>query len=201
MSKGAPSIRYAEIERDTPETKVRVVLDLDGGTRQDIRTGIGFFDHMLGVFAFHGYVDLGVDAEGNLELDDHHTVEAVGLVLGQAFCSALVESDAIVRHASNHTAMDDALVLVSVDVSGRGRAFIELGFCRERIGGLSTENIEVFLSAFAKEASMTIHVRKIAGTNDHHVCEALFKGLGMALHAATRASERRTAASTKGRLG
>lgn len=200
MSKGSPHVRYAEIERETTETKVSVVLDLDGGQRRDVHTGIGFLDHMLQLMAFHGQFNLGVTADGDLEVDDHHTVEDVGITLGQAFRSALSEVSSIQRYGDLLSPMDEALVAVAVDISGRGMAYTDLNFRRESLGGLATENVNEFLKAFATNAGMTIHVRRMAGENDHHICEAIFKGLGRALHAATRPSERQGVASTKGKL-
>jgi len=155
---------------------------------------------MLMQLAFHGQIDLGVNSEGDLHIDDHHTVEDVGIVLGRAIHQALLE-DPIVRFGSNHTAMDDALVLVAIDISGRGQAHIDLPFQREKLGDLSTECIHEFFSAVATNAGITLHMRKIAGQNDHHVCEAAFKGFGRALYEATRTVERRGPSSTKGSIG
>jgi imidazoleglycerol-phosphate dehydratase len=198
VSKSAPGVRYAELFRETTETRVEVVLDLDGGTRQDITTGVGFFDHMLAQLAFHGQIDLGITVEGDLSVDDHHTVEDVGIVLGQAFSQALDETQGINRYGNNMTPMDDALVLVAVDISGRGGLFYDLPFTRQHIGGLATENVREFMRAFATNANITVHLQKLAGDNDHHICEAAFKGLGRALHQATIAVERRGSSSTKG---
>lgn len=198
MAKNAPGVRYAEVERETNETTVRVVLDLDGGTRQDIETGIGFFDHMLTLMAFHGQFDLGVHAEGDLNVDDHHTVEDVGIVFGKALREALGD-DAIVRYGSNHTAMDDALVLAAVDFSGRSHVTFNVEFGREKLGELSTECVHEFFNAVARKAGLTIHVHQVAGSNAHHVCEAVFKGFGRALREATQRSERRGSTSTKGK--
>src|SRR4051794_27088000 len=131
MSKNAPGVRYAEVYRETGETRVQVVLDLDGGSRRDISTGVGFFDHMLQQLAFHGHIDLGVSAEGDLHIDDHHTVEDVGIVLGQALVQALDGGEAIARYGSNHTPMDEALVLAAVDISGRGMLTWDVPFVRE----------------------------------------------------------------------
>jgi imidazoleglycerol-phosphate dehydratase len=199
MSSGPTSgVRYAEIERETTETRVRVVLDLDGGTRRDVATGIGFLDHMLQLLAFHGQFDLGVSAEGDLYIDDHHTVEDIGIVLGQALKQAIAASDQIARYGSMHTPMDESLVLCAVDVSGRGQLHADIPFSREKIGELSTECIKEFFRAVAQHAGLTIHLRKITGDNDHHLCEACFKGFGLALHAATLRTERRGSSSTKG---
>jgi imidazoleglycerol-phosphate dehydratase len=198
VSKEAPGVRYAEIDRETKETRVQVVLDLDGGTRRDILTGIGFFDHMLAQLAFHGHIDVGVAAEGDLDVDDHHTVEDVGIVFGRAFATALDGNENIVRYGSNHTVMDDALVLVALDISGRGLLCYDAPFHREMLGDLSTECVREFFRAFCLHAGINMHIRKIAGENDHHVCEAIFKGAGKALHAATRRTERLGSNSTKG---
>lgn len=199
MSKEAPGVRYAEVERETSETRVQVVLDLDGGTRRDVGTGIGFLDHMLTLFAFHGHLDLGVSADGDLEVDDHHLVEDVGMVIGQAVRQALADEDNIVRYASLHSPMDEALVLIAIDVSGRGTLTFDVPFRREKIGELSTECVREFCRALASHARITLHVHKICGENDHHVTEAIFKGLGRALHEATVVTERRGSSSTKGK--
>jgi len=198
MSKDAPGVRYAEIYRETSETRIQIVLDLDGGTRRDITTGIAFFDHMLIQLAFHGQMDLGLSEEGDLEIDDHHTVEDVGIVLGKALAQALDQSDAIERYASNTTPMDDALIMVAIDFSGRGGLFYDVEFSREKIGELSTECIREFFRALASHGGITLHLRKIAGENNHHICEAMFKGLGQAIHQATRRTDRRGSSSTKG---
>jgi len=192
-------IRYAEVERETSETCVRVVLDLDGGSRRDISTGLGFFDHMLLQFAFHGQVDFGVNAEGDLHIDDHHTVEDVGICLGRAIKQAILE-DPITRCASLHVVMDDALVLIAMDITGRGELYFDVPFKREKLGDISTECIKEFFAAVAMNAGITVHMRKIAGDNEHHLCDALFKGFGIALHQATRMVERRGPSSTKGHV-
>lgn len=200
MSKSAPGVRYGEIERETGETRVRVVLDLDGGTKRNITTGIGFFDHMLDLFAHHGQIDLGIQAEGDLKVDDHHTVEDIGIVLGKAFAEALETEKSINRYASLHSPMDETLVLIAIDISGRPGLYYEVPFKRENLGELATENIREFLKAFATHAKLTLHVRYVCGENDHHIAEAIFKGLGRALHEATRPSDRRGSTSTKGMI-
>jgi imidazoleglycerol-phosphate dehydratase len=201
MSKGAPGVRFAQLDRETPETRVEVVLDLDGGSRQDVSTGIGFFDHLLTAMAFHGALDLGVSAEGNLQVDDLHTVQDVGVLLGRAIAQALEESEPIERFASHHMPVSDALVLVAVDVNSRGQAFVEVPVSRPRIGAMATETVREFFQAVAANSGATIHLRKIAGENDHHVCEALFKGFGRALRDAVRRTERRGGApAAKGKL-
>lgn len=200
MSKGARGVRYAELDRETTETRVHVVLDLDGGTKQDLATGIPFFDHMLELMAFHGQFDLGVEAEGDLGVDDHHTVEDVGIVIGKAFREALADTDPIMRFGSCHTPMDEALVLTVVDFSGRGLHYFEGDFKADRVGQLSTQSIPEFFRAFSSHAGVTLHQKVLRGANDHHIAEALFKGFGLALLEATQHADRRSSASTKGKL-
>ncbi|MCU0315131.1 MAG: imidazoleglycerol-phosphate dehydratase HisB [Fimbriimonadaceae bacterium] len=200
MSKGAPGVRYAEFDRETRETKVHCVLDLDGGNRADVSTGLDFFDHMLHQLAFHGMVDLGIEAEGDLMVDDHHTMEDVGIALGHCIRKALVDSGAIARFASNHTSMDDSLVLVAIDLSGRPYLGWDVPFARESIGGMATENVREFFHALAIHGALNLHVQKVSGFNDHHLCEAIFKGVGIALHHATRKVDRKGVSSTKGQL-
>ncbi len=200
MSKTAPGVRYGEVDRETNETKVRVVMDLDGGTRCDVSTGIPFFDHMLHQLAFHGRLDLGVQCEGDLDVDDHHTIEDVGIALGKAFAQTLDPAESIQRFASGHYAMDEALVLIAIDICGRPTLVNAVEFKRESIGGLAMENVNEFLQAFVTSAKISLHVRKVCGANDHHVCEALFKGLGICLHDATQKIDRRGVGSTKGKI-
>ncbi|MER3496181.1 MAG: imidazoleglycerol-phosphate dehydratase HisB [Armatimonadota bacterium] len=199
MSKAAPGVRYAECERETKETRVSVVLDLDGGHRRDIQTGIPFFDHMLTQLAFHGRMNIGVTAEGDLSVEDHHTVEDVGIVLGTALAQALESEDSIERYASSHVVMDDAMVLAALDISGRPGLWYDVPLQRDRLGGLSTENVHEFWRAFALNAGISLHVRKEAGTNDHHIVEATFKAVGRALRDAIVPLERNLGgSSTKG---
>lgn len=200
MSKQAPGVRFAELDRETSETRISVVLDLDGGTKRDISTGIGFFDHMLQQLAFHGQFDVGIKAEGDTHIDDHHTVEDVGIVLGQAIRQALEGDKHIARYASNHTPMDEALILVALDISGRAGLFYDVSFTRERVGEMATENVREFFRALTAHAGITLHIRKIVGDNDHHIVEGIFKAFGRALHEATRPVDRRGVASTKGML-
>jgi imidazoleglycerol-phosphate dehydratase len=199
MSKAAPGVRYAEVERETRETRVQIVLDLDGGSRRDIATGLGFLDHMLELMAFHGSINLGIEAEGDLTVDDHHTVEDVGIVLGQAIREALEGGDSIERYGHATVPMDEALVLVAIDVSGRGQLFFDPVFKREKIGDMATENVREFFRAVAMHSRLTVHVKQLAGENDHHICEAAFKAFGLALNSATRMTERRGSSSTKGK--
>jgi imidazoleglycerol-phosphate dehydratase len=200
MSQGAKGVRFSELYRETKETRVSVVVDLDGGSKQDVSTGIGFFDHMLVLLAFHGRLDVGINAEGDLHVDDHHTSEDVGIVFGRAFRDALQDSEPIERFGEATVPMDEALVHVALDVSGRGMLFFRHDFRRERVGDLSTECVREFLRAFAAHAGITLHVRVLAGENDHHIIEAVFKAVGVALHRATRRSERLGSTSTKGTI-
>lgn len=199
MSKGTPGVRYAELERETRETRVQVVLDLDGGTKQDISTGIGFLDHMLTLLAFHGSIDLGIKAEGDLHVDDHHVVEDVGIVLGMAFREAMRDSLNVTRYASNHTPMDEALVLTAIDLSGRPHLSFDAQFQREKIGELSTECVREFFRAFVSHAGVTAHIRVLAGSNDHHIAEAIFKSFGLSLKEASRLTDRKLGSTTKGK--
>ena len=199
MSKSSQGLRHAEIERETKETKVYINLGFDGGSKQDIKTGVGFFDHMLQQLGFHGMLDLGVSCEGDLHIDDHHTIEDVGISLGQAIRKALHDSP-IARFASLHVPMDDALVLVAIDVSGRGALVFNVPFARETIGDMSTECVREFFKSVALHAGINLHMHKVAGENDHHVCEALFKGFGIVLNRAAEPVDRQGPASTKGVL-
>jgi imidazoleglycerol-phosphate dehydratase len=198
MSKSPSSVRYAEVDRSTSETEIQVVLDLDGANKIEVSTGIGFLDHMLQLFAYHSRISLGIKAEGDYGVDDHHTAEDVGICLGQALRKALYNSGGIERYGQSLLPMDEALVLVALDISGRGVLGFEVAWKRERLGSLATENVREFLRAFTSHAGVTLHVRKLAGENDHHVCEAIFKGLGRALRAAIEPTGRGDATSTKG---
>ena len=178
------SARTASVRRETRETAVSVELSLDGSGRYDVSTGIGMLDHMLEQLAKHGLLDLKVDASGDIDRDPHHLVEDVGLVLGQALNQALGERRGITRFGHAVVPMDEALVVVALDLGGRGHAGIEFSLERELLGQLPTENIGHFLVAFAKEGRLNLHVRELAGENDHHRIEAAFKGLALALRQA-----------------
>lgn len=201
MSKETPGVRFAEVDRETKETRIHVVLDLDGGSKQDISTGIGFFDHMLQQLAFHGQFDVGIEAEGDLFIDDHHTVEDVGIVLGRAVHQALDSNTGIERYGVAVVPMDEALIQAVVDISGRGGFYTDITFRREQVGELATECVHEFWKSFAVNAGLTLHIRKLAGENDHHVIEGMFKAAGRALRAATVRVERQGSTSTKGRIG
>jgi imidazoleglycerol-phosphate dehydratase len=178
------SARTASVRRETRETSVSVELNLDGSGRYQVSTGVGMLDHMLEQLARHGVVDITVEATGDIERDPHHLVEDVGLVLGTALNEALGERRGIARFGHAVVPMDEALALVAVDLGGRGHAGIEMNFEREMLGQLPTENIEHFLTAFANEGRLNVHVRELAGENDHHRVEAAFKALALALRRA-----------------
>lgn len=194
--------RVAEIGRATGETKVQVRLDLDGRGRAQVRTGIGFFDHMLAAFARHGSFDLEVVCEGDLEVDGHHSVEDTGIVLGQAFSRALGDKRGIVRFGSIVLPMDEALVLAACDISGRGQLHWDAAVPPCLIGSFDACLAKEFFIAFASNAGVTLHIRQLAGENAHHVVEAMFKAAARALRqaAAVDAAHADELPSTKGAL-
>ena len=177
-------MRTAELRRTTGETDVTVVLDLDGTGKSEISTGCGFLDHMLTLFARHGRFDLTVQARGDTWVDDHHTVEDVGIVLGGAFAQALGEKRGVTRYGSTLLPMDEALILTAVDLSGRGLLCYGLDIPTEKVGTFDTQLTEEFLNAFARQAGLTLHVKQLAGTNSHHIIEGAFKSLARSLRAA-----------------
>lgn len=177
-------MRTAEIKRDTRETQITLSLDLDGRGRAEIHTGVGFLDHMLELFAHHGDFDLSVTCRGDTQVDGHHTVEDVGIVLGQAFTQALGDKRGIVRYGCCTLPMDEALILTVVDISGRGMLCYHLDIPTEKVGTFDTELTKEFLIAFARRADMTVHVRQLAGENSHHIIEGTFKSLALSLRTA-----------------
>lgn len=192
-------MRRAQVERRTAETWVRASLDLDGAGASRVHTGLPFLDHMLAQWAHHGGFDLEVEAQGDLPVDAHHTVEDVGIVLGDAFSRALGEGAGIARFSSLHAAMDDALVLCAVDVSGRPYLHWEMRWNSPLVGAFPTELVEEFFRAFAVHGRLTLHVVHVHGRNTHHLAEAAFKGVGVVLGRAVRV-ERSGHPSTKGVL-
>lgn len=193
--------REAVIRRDTKETRIFLTLNLDGSGQADSSTGIGFFDHMLKNFARHGLFDLTVKAEGDLEVDTHHTIEDVGIVLGTAIKKAVGEKKGIVRYGSKILPMDEALVLCSLDLCGRPYLGYDLSLTREFVGDLETEMIREFFYAVSYAGEMNLHLRQMAGVNNHHIIEGAFKAFAKALDEATRVDERITGVlSTKGTL-
>ena len=197
----APS-RTAEISRQTRETTISVTLDVDGTGKADISTGIGFLDHMLDSLARHSRFDLSIKATGDLHIDAHHTAEDIAIVLGQALDRALGEKRGLRRFADATVPLDEALVQVVLDLSGRGFAAVDVPFRGEMVGTLPTEMIPHFLRSFAIEGRLTLHVRLLAGENDHHRAEATFKALARCLELATRIDPRIASQvpSTKGAL-
>ncbi|MEX2011025.1 MAG: imidazoleglycerol-phosphate dehydratase HisB [Chloroflexota bacterium] len=193
--------RRATVSRRTKETKVSVTLTLDGSGTTAIATGIGFYDHLLSALGHHGLFDLEVRATGDLEVDEHHTVEDVALVLGTAFAEALGDRAGIRRFGDASAPMDESLAGAVVDVGGRPYAIVDLPFRGERAGGLPLQLVEHALEAFARTSGTTLHVRG-TGRNDHHLAEAAFKALARALRAACEIDPRRSGvASTKGTSG
>jgi len=192
--------RTAAVTRATAETEIEVTLDIDGDGDSTIDTGIGFFDHMLDSFATHGLFDLTVHCDGDLEIDDHHTVEDVALTLGEAFESALGEKRGIVRFADRKVPLDEAVAGVVVDISGRPYYGFEGEFSQAEVGGMTSHMAKHFGRSLATNAGLTLHC-EVTGENAHHEIEALFKGLARALDDATRIDDRRSdVASTKGEL-
>jgi imidazoleglycerol-phosphate dehydratase len=194
--------RRVSVARRTRETDIAVTLDLDGTGTADVRTGVGFLDHLLASFAHHGLFDLAVRATGDLEVDEHHTVEDVAIVLGAALAESLGDRAGIVRFGEASVPMDEALATAVVDVGGRPYAIVDLPFRGEHIGALPTQLVEHALEAFARTSGTTLHLRG-TGRNDHHLAEAAFKALARALRAAVAEDPRRAGAvpSTKGSLG
>ena len=196
------SHRSAQLRRETRESTIDLAVDVDGVGRADVATGIGFLDHLLDSLARHARFDLSVRATGDLHVDAHHTVEDVAIVLGQVLDRALGDKRGLRRFADATVPLDEALVQVAVDLSGRGYARIDLPFGGEMIGTMPTEMVVHFLRSFAIEGRLTLHVRLLAGENDHHRAEATFKALARALEVATRPDPRIAdqVPSTKGTL-
>jgi len=193
--------RVAEVSRATRETDIFLRLDLDGNGDSQIETGVGFFDHMLTHIARHGLLGLDVRAVGDLQVDDHHTVEDVGIALGQALREAVGDKNGMVRYGDATIPMDEALILCALDFSGRGALHFDVAFPDTRIGNFATELVEEFFHAVAQNAGMTLHLRLIAGRNAHHIAEAAFKAFGRALQTAVRRDARIVGVpSTKGVL-
>lgn len=174
-------MRKAEIKRKTGETNVNLSLNLDGSGKGDINTGCGFLDHMLTLFKKHGCFDLTVKAKGDTNVDYHHTVEDIGICLGQAFKSALGDKAGIVRYGDTTLPMDEALILTAVDISGRGFFVQDININSNKVGDFDTELVNEFLIAFSYNAGITLHVRQITGSNAHHIIEGIFKSLARTL--------------------
>jgi imidazoleglycerol-phosphate dehydratase len=196
-------MREGKTARSTKETEITVKVNLDGSGRADVATGIGFLDHMLDLLARHSRMDLMVKAKGDLHVDQHHTTEDVGIVLGQAFKQALGDMRGITRYADVHIPMDEALTRVAIDISGRPVLVFRVEFPRDKIGEFDVDLVREFFQAFAGNAGITLHVETLYGDNAHHVAESCFKGLARALRAAVAvdAAARNEIPSTKGSLG
>ena len=177
-------MRTSEIKRATAETDISLFLNLDGTGKSEIETGCGFLDHMLTLFARHGRFDLNVTCQGDTYVDDHHTVEDIGIALGQAFKEALGDKKGITRYGQTILPMDESLILTAVDLSGRGYLGYALQIPTEKVGTFDTELVEEFWLGFIRNADCTLHIRQLAGTNSHHIIEGAFKAAGRALKAA-----------------
>ena len=201
MSESTFSPRTATVERTTAETSVAVELNIDGNGTYDVDTGVGFFDHMLDLFAKHGGLDLSVQCNGDLEVDDHHTVEDVAITLGQALRQALGDKTHIARYGHAYVPMDDALARAVIDLSGRSYCRLDASFEREQVGDLSTEMVKHVWRSLSEHARCNLHLTVLHGHNAHHKIEALFKAAARALRTAVRRrTEHAEVASTKGTL-
>lgn len=193
-------MRTAEIARNTAETNISLKVNLDGTGKTEVNTGVGFLNHMLTLFAAHGKFDLEVRCVGDTDVDDHHSVEDVGICLGQAFRQALGDKRGITRYGSFLLPMDEALILAAVDISGRSSLNDALEIPTEKIGSFDTELVEEFFLGFTRSCPMSLHLRKLAGTNSHHIVEGAFKAFGRAMKAAVALDGTDSIPSTKGVL-
>ena len=194
-------MRKAELTRDTLETKIHMELNIDGSGKNEISTGIGFFDHMLTHIAKHGFLDLNVKAEGDLYVDCHHTVEDVGIVFGKCIQKALGDKAGIKRYGSFILPMDETLILCSMDISGRPYLAFNVKFTNDYIGSMAAETVEEFFRAVCSNAGINMHIKQLAGTNNHHIAEGVFKAFAKAFDIAVSKDERiKGVLSTKGML-
>ena len=193
-------MRKTEIKRTTKETDILLALDLDGNGKAEISTGIGFFDHMLTAFAVHSGIDLKVSCKGDLEVDGHHTVEDVGIALGQAFLEAVGDKAGIERYGSFMLPMDESLALAAIDISGRPYLVFDAAFTAPMIGDYDTQLTEEFWRAFAMNSKTTLHIKLMYGANDHHKAEAIYKAAAHAIKAAIAKNKDGALLSTKGCL-
>lgn len=193
-------MRTSEVKRNTAETKISLRLNLDGMGKSEIDTGVGFLNHMLTLFAAHGKFDLIVTCNGDTQVDDHHSVEDIGICLGQAFQAALGDKRGITRYGSFLLPMDEALILSAVDISGRSCLCYELDIPTEKIGTFDTELVEEFFLGFVRNCPMSLHLRQLAGKNAHHIVEGAFKSVARALKEAVALDGSNEIPSTKGVL-
>ncbi len=196
-------MRKGTISRDTAETKIAVEIDLDGTGAYEVSTGIGFLDHMIEQLSRHSLIDIRLKVEGDLHVDQHHTTEDSAIALGQALSQALADKAGIGRYGSAYAPMDETLVRVALDISGRPFFVWKVQFSQEKIGELDTELVEHWFQSVAQAAGITLHIEQLYGANNHHICEACFKGLARALRQAVELDPRKGGAvpSTKGTLG
>ena len=183
-------MRVSEITRETAETKISLSLELDGSGKSTVNTGVGFLDHMLTLFARHGRFDLTVSCDGDTYVDDHHSVEDIGICLGTAFSQALGDMRGINRYASIILPMDETLILCAADISGRAYLGFSAAFSSEKIGTFDTELVEEFFAAFVRTAGITLHIKKLDGTNSHHIAEGIFKAFARTMKEAVTIDER-----------
>jgi imidazoleglycerol-phosphate dehydratase len=196
-------MRKAEIKRNTSETKISLTLNLDGSGKAEIRSGCGFLDHMLTLFSRHALADLSLQCEGDTQVDYHHSTEDIAICLGRAVKAALGEARGIKRYGSAILPMDETLILCALDISGRGGFYPELNIAAQKVGDFDTELVEELFLAFTREASITLHLRQLAGSNSHHIIEGTFKAFARSLAKATALDENHAdrIPSTKGVLG
>ena len=194
--------RKAQVERNTLETRISVTLDLDGSGRSSFDTGVPFLEHMMEQIARHGLIDLDVQASGDTHIDDHHTVEDIGITLGQALAKAVGDKKGIRRYGHAYVPLDEALSRVVIDLSGRAGLWMDVPFTRARIGTFDVDLFEEFFRGFVNHAMVTLHIDNLRGSNSHHQIETVFKAFGRALRDALEADERMAGAtpSTKGAL-
>ena len=196
------SSRTASVERNTKETQIAIQLNLDGNGQSTLKTGLPFFNHMLDQIARHGMLDLSIDAQGDLEIDAHHTVEDVGITLGQAFAQALGDKKGIRRYGHSYVPLDEALSRVVIDFSGRPGLEFRVQFPRARVGDFDVDLTHEFFQGFVNHANVTLHIENLFGENSHHIAETIFKAFGRALRMAIEPDERMQGVipSTKGSL-
>jgi imidazoleglycerol-phosphate dehydratase len=202
MQKPTKGARAGMAERKTKETEISAIVNLDGTGAYDVSTGVGFLDHMIEQLARHSLIDIALKAKGDLHIDQHHTTEDSGIVLGQAFAHALGDKQGIARYGHAYLAMDETLTRVALDVSGRPYLVWEVAFTRSKIGEMDTELFREWFQAFAQHAGLTLHVETLYGDNSHHIAETCYKALARALRQAVSIDERQAGRvpSTKGRL-
>jgi imidazoleglycerol-phosphate dehydratase len=194
-------MRSKSISRQTAETKIELDFAIDGSGEAEVQTGVGFFDHMLTLFTKHGRFDLKVDCDGDTEVDQHHSVEDIGIVLGQAFYDSIGTKEGIERYATVSTPMDEALSTVSLDISGRSFLVFNVDGMKDKVGDFDTELVEEFFLAFTNNAKINLHINLQYGKNTHHIIESIFKGFGRALRVASTINpDVKGVPSTKGML-